>query len=250
MKKIIIIGASKGLGQAAAFWFSKLNYKIVLLSRSFSGLEKVRKKCKNSEIHASFEIDLLDIDTVEKTIKKATRFLKGVDVVLHAAGGGLGLKESLISSKDFQKLLNLNILSAVEINRLIIPGMKKNKKGNIIHIGSIASYESVGSVGYNSAKAAISAYVRTLGNELSAHNIIMTGVLPGGFIAPQNAMHRLKTKNKKIYNDFIKNRLPRKKMGTINEIMPMIQFLASSNAGMMCGCLIPMDGAEGKSYFF
>jgi 3-oxoacyl-[acyl-carrier protein] reductase len=250
MKKIIIIGASKGLGQAAAFWFSKLNYKIVLLSRSFSGLEKVRKKCKNSEIHASFEIDLLDIDTVEKTIKKATRFLKGVDVVLHAAGGGLGLKESLISSKDFQKLLNLNILSAVEINRLIIPGMKKNKKGNIIHIGSIASYESVGSVGYNSAKAAISAYVRTLGNELSAHNIIMTGVLPGGFIAPQNAMHKLKTKNKKIYNDFIKNRLPRKKMGTINEIMPMIQFLASSNAGMMCGCLIPMDGAEGKSYFF
>ena len=250
MKKIIIIGASKGLGQAAAFWFAKLNYKIVLLSRSFSSLEKVRKKCKNSEIHASFEIDLLDIDTVEKTIKKATRFLKGVDVVLHAAGGGLGLKESLISSKDFQKLLNLNILSAVEINRLIIPGMKKNKKGNIIHIGSIASYESVGSVGYNSAKAAISAYVRTLGKELSAHNIIMTGVLPGGFIAPQNAMHKLKTKNKKIYNDFIKNRLPRKKMGTINEIMPMIQFLASSNAGMMCGCLIPMDGAEGKSYFF
>ena len=74
-------------------------------------------------------IDLLDIDTVEKTIKKATRFLKGVDVVLHAAGGGLGLKESLISSKDFQKLLNLNILSAVEINRLIIPKMKKKEEG-------------------------------------------------------------------------------------------------------------------------
>ena len=250
MKKIIIIGASKGLGQAAAIWFSKLNYKIALLSRSHSNLEKVRKKCKDPRMHISLEIDLLDISTIEQTIKKATKFLNGVDVVLHAAGGGMGLKESLISSKNFQKLLNLNILSAVEINRLIIPKMKKNKKGNIIHIGSIASYESVGSVGYNSAKAAISAYVRTLGKELSAHNIIMTGVLPGGFMGPQNAMYRLKTKNKKIYNDFIKNRLPRKKMGTTNEIMPMIEFLASSNAGMMCGCLIPMDGAEGKSYFF
>ena len=69
MKKIIIIGASKGLGQAAAFWFSKLNSKIVLLSRSFSGLEKVRKKCKNSEIHASFEIDLLDIDTKDSNFE-------------------------------------------------------------------------------------------------------------------------------------------------------------------------------------
>jgi hypothetical protein len=46
-----------------------LNYKIVLLSRSFSGLEKVRKKCKNSEIHASFEIDLLDIDTKDSNFE-------------------------------------------------------------------------------------------------------------------------------------------------------------------------------------
>ena len=44
MKKIIIIGASKGLGQAAAIWFSKLDYKIALLSRSYLNLEKVRKK--------------------------------------------------------------------------------------------------------------------------------------------------------------------------------------------------------------
>ena len=249
MKKIIIIGASKGLGQAAAIWFSKLNYKLALLSRSHKNLEKVRKKCKNSKKHICLEIDLLDLKNIEKPIKKAIKFLNGIDVVLHAAGGGLGLKEHLISSNDFQKLLNLNILSAVEINRLIIPGMIKNKKGNIIHIGSIASYESVGSVGYNSAKAAISAYVRTLGRELSTHHIILTGILPGGFIGPLNAMHRLKSKNVKIYNDFIKKRLPRKKMGNTNEIMPMIEFLSSSNAGMMCGCLIPMDGGEGKSYF-
>ena len=245
MKKIIIIGASKGLGQAAAIWFSKLNYKIALLSRSHLNLEKVRKKCKNSKLHISLEINLLDISTIKKSINRAIKFLNGVDVVLHAAGGGLGLKENLISANDFLKLLNLNILSAVEINRLIIPKMKK---GNIIHVGSIASYESVGSVGYNSAKATITAYVKTLGRELSKKNIIMTGILPGGFIAPENAMHRLKKNNKKAFNDFIKNRLPRKKMGNTNEIMPIIEFLASKNAGMMSGCLIPMDGGEGKSY--
>jgi 3-oxoacyl-[acyl-carrier protein] reductase len=245
MKKIIIIGASKGLGQAAAIWFSKLDYKIALLSRSYLNLEKVRKKCKNSELHTSLEINLLDVGTIKESINKAIKFLNGVDVVLHAAGGGLGLKENLISANDFLKLLNLNILSAVEINRIIIPKMKK---GNIIHVGSIASYESVGSVGYNSAKATIAAYVKTLGRELSKKNIIMTGILPGGFMAPKNAMYRLKKNNKKAYNDFIKNRLPRKKMGNTNEIMPIIEFLASKNAGMMSGCLMQMDGGEGKSY--
>jgi 3-oxoacyl-[acyl-carrier protein] reductase len=250
MRKIIITGASQGLGHDAAIWFSKLNYKIALLSRSFQNLEKVRKKCKNSSKHISLEIDLLDKDNLSTSINKAVRFLKGVDVVLHAAGGGMGLKESLLNRDDFQKLLDLNILSAAEINRLIIPSMKKIRKGNIIHIGSIASYESVGSVGYNTAKAAISAYVRTLGRELSTKNIIMTGILPGGFIAPFNAMQRLKTKNKKIYQNFIKSRLPRGKMGNTKEILPIIQFLASKDAGMMSGCLIPMDGAEAKSYYF
>ena len=173
-----------------------------------------------------------------------------MDIIIHAMGGGLGMHHPLISINDLQLLFMTNLGSAVEINRLVIPQMKKNKKGNIIHIGSIASYESVGSVGYNSAKAAVSAYVRTLGRELSSHNVIMTGILPGGFIGPLNAMHRLRKKNEKIYNGFIKNRLPRKKMGNTNEIMPMIEFLASSSAGMMCGCLIPMDGAEGKAYFF
>ena len=56
MRKIIIIGASKGLGQASAIWFSKLNYKIVLLSRSKSSLEKVRKQCKNSNKSSILQI--------------------------------------------------------------------------------------------------------------------------------------------------------------------------------------------------
>ena len=248
MKKIIITGASKGLGQAAAIWFSKQNCKLVLLSRSKSNLEKVRRKCKNPKNHMCLEIDLLNKNNFSIIINKAVKFLKGVDVVLHAAGGGLGLKDSLLSHSDFQKLLDLNILSAAEINRLIIPKMKKVKKGNIIHVGSIASYESVGSVGYNSAKATISAYVRTLGREISSHNIILSGILPGGFLAPLNAMERLKKKNKIAYNNFVKKRLPRKKMGETRELMPIIDFLSSKNAGMMSGCLIPMDGGEGKSY--
>jgi len=248
MKKIIIIGASKGLGQAASIWFSKKGYKIALISRSIPRLEKIRKKCFNSKSHLSIKLDLLKIDTIEEAIKKSIKFLKGVDIVLHAAGGGMGLKDSLINHKDLQKILHLNILSAVEINRIIVPYMKNKKLGNIVHVGSIASYESVGSVGYNVSKAALSAYVKTLGRDLANNNIIMTGIMPGGFIAPLNAMHRLKNKNKKAYENFIKSRLPRKKMGKVEEILPMIDFLCSRNAGMMSSCLVPIDGAEGKSY--
>ena len=125
---------------------------------------------------------------------------------------------------------------------------KKNKNLKLIHVGSISSYESTGSVGYNIAKSALAAYVRSLGRELYGKNIIVTGMLPGGFIARGNAMQRFKSKNTKDYKKFIKNRLPRKFMGHVNEILPMLLFLCSKHASMMGGCLVPIDAGEGKSY--
>jgi 3-oxoacyl-[acyl-carrier protein] reductase len=250
MRKIIIIGASKGLGQASAIWFSKLNYKIVLLSRSKSSLEKVRKQCKNSNKHLCLELDLFKINDIEKSIKKALKFLNGVDVILHAAGGGLGIHQNLVKHDDFQKVLQLNLLSAAEVNRVIVPYMKKKKNGNIVHIGSIASYENAGYLAYNSSKAALSAYVRSLGRDLASFNVIVTGILPGGFLAPQNAMERLKNRKNHIFKKIIKERLPRNKMGKVEEILPIIEFLCSRNAGMMSACLVPADAGEGKSYNF
>ena len=62
-------------------------------------------------------------------------------------------------------------------------------------------------------KSALAAYVRSLGRECIKDKIIVTGILPGGFIAPGNAMERFKNKNLKEYKKFIKKRLPRKIYG-------------------------------------
>ena len=87
-----------------------------------------------------------------------------------------------------------------------------------------------------------------MGRELYKENVIITGILPGGFIAPGNAMERLKSKNIKEYKRFIKNRLPRKLMGHFNEILPILLFLCSKHSSMMGGCLVPIDAGEGKVY--
>ena len=95
----------------------------------------------------------------------------------------------------------------------------------------------------------MNAYVKTLGRDLASKNIVVTGIAPG-FITKDNAMDRLKTKNNKAYKKFIKERLPRRKMGNTNEIIPLVKFLCSENSGMMSGCLVPIDGGESKSYNF
>ena len=102
-----------------------------------------------------------------------------------------------MSYEKFIKLINLNFLSSVEINNKFIP-ILKNKNSKIVHIGSIASYEAVGSVGYNCAKSLITSYVRSIGRILIKKKIIVTGIMPGGFIGYKNAMWRLKKKYKSL----------------------------------------------------
>ena len=168
--------------------------------------------------------------------------------MIHVSGGGLGVKEVDPQYEKLIKVMNLNILSLIEINKLIIPLMKKKRNGVIVHISSIAAFEAVGSLSYNLSKAALNSYVRTMGRYLAKYNIVLTGIAPGGFIVQDNAMYRLKKKNIKVYKDFIKNRIPRGKMGKSEEIIPLINFLCSEFSGMMSGCIIPIDGAEGKFY--
>lgn len=247
-KRVLITGASQGLGAVAARSFARLGARLVLAARSQDKLEAVRESCERNELHLSISIDFQQLDEMQSFVEAARQFLGGIDVVLHAAGGGLGMKDELLTHEEFLKLFVLNLGAAAEINRLVAPEMKKRRSGNLVHIGSIASSEGVGSVGYNTVKAALAAYVRTLGRELSRFNIVATGILPGGFISPGNAMARLQAANPEAYDRFVEERLPRRIMGNAEELIPMLALLCSDEASMMGGCLVPIDAGEGRAY--
>lgn len=236
------------MGSACASTLSERGAALVLVARSGDGLECVRRSCENPGRHLSVPADLTDVDALDNSIVKAKEFLGGLDVVLHVAGGGLGLREPLIKQDDLLKLFSLNVGVAAEINRLVVPDMRKRRKGNLVHVASVASVEATGSVGYNTTKAALAAYVRTLGNELVPYGVVVTGILPGGFSAPGNAMARLKINKPEALKKFVEDRLPRKRMATSDELIPLLLFLCSESASMMGGCLVPIDAGEGKSY--
>ncbi len=247
-KTILITGASRGLGSVCAWAFAEQGAKLVLMARSKETLEEVRASCSRAADHLAVAVDLTDARVLENAVQEAAAFLGEIDAVLHVAGGGLGLREPLISSTDLLKLFSLNVAAAAEINRLVAPAMMERGKGNLVHVGSIASTDAVASVGYNTAKAALAAYVRSLGNHLAAHGVVVTGILPGGFNAPGNSWQRLKVNKPEVVNRFIAERLPRGRLADAEELVPLIAFLCSDAASMMGGCLVPIDAGEGKTY--
>lgn len=247
-KKILITGASKGLGSVCAKALADNDAKLVLMARTEAKLEEVRLSCKNPEKHLSIALDLTKETELHEGLAKAKEFLGEINVVLHVVGGGLGLREPLLGSEDIIKLFTLNVAVATEINRIVTPDMIKQKTGNLVHVASIASSETTGSVGYNTVKAALAAYVRSLGREIAGSGVVATGILPGGFCAPENSMVRLKTEKPDVFEDFVKERLPRGFMGHAEELIPILLLLCSDSASMMGGCLVPIDAGEGRSY--
>ena len=126
--------------------------------------------------------------------------------------------------------------------------MVSKRSGRLVHVGSIASQEATGSVGYNTVKSALAAYVRSLGRELAESGVVVTGILPGAFNAPENSWRRLEIDKPEVVKEFVKKNLPRKKIADPDEVLPLIFFLASEAASMMAGCCVPIDAGEGKSY--
>ena len=217
-RRILITGASKGLG--------------AVLCQSFPDDEVIP--------YTRNECDFLKLDQWNHDLS--------VDVAIHCAGGGLGLRDPDPSSRALYDLFMTNLGGAAEINRVIMPGMKVNGWGRIVHVCSIASGEAVGSVGYNMVKSGLAAYVRSLGREMAHSGIVVSGIAPGAFQAPGNAMERLKMNHPEAYMDFLTTRLPRKKMGDAAELVPLIRFLCSDDASMMAGCVVPIDAGEGIYY--
>ena len=247
-RRVLITGASRGLGSVCAQAFSEIGAKLALMARSADTLENVRKSCRSPKDHISIPCDLTDSAQLHRGVEEAQKFLGGFDTVLHVTGGGLGLRDALISRDDLLALFILNVVVATEINKLVAPGMIHIRKGNLVHVASVAASEGVASVGYNTVKAALSAYVRSLGNELAGSNIIVTGISPGGFLAPGNSWDRLGSMKPEVVNEFIRSRLPRGRLADAKELIPLLVFLSSDAASMMGGCLVPIDAGEGKAY--
>ena len=119
-KRIIVTGASRGLGAMACKALAERGAKIAMLSRTKKEMDNLKNSLKNPTNHISIKVDLLSNNKIKIAIKKAKKFLKEIDIVLHVAGGGFGLKEKLIKDKDLKTLLQINIGAAAEINRLVI----------------------------------------------------------------------------------------------------------------------------------
>ena len=245
--KILITGASSGLGRALSKHLNKKGKTLICIGQQGKKINLLKKELKSKK-HLFFSGDLSD----NKISKKLIKFLKNekkIGSVIHCMGGGLGLKKDLLPQNDLIKLLMVNLISQSEINNFVIKNMIKNKiKGNIIHKSSVAGLESIASLGYSIAKSALITYSKKLSKAFLSKGIFIKTILPGAFETEDNSFGRLKKKTLKAYKLFKNKKLVRKKYANSDDLIPLIEFMLSEKSNIISGSDIVADFSESNSF--
>jgi 3-oxoacyl-[acyl-carrier protein] reductase len=242
-KKVIVLGASSGIGKATAERFAKEGWLVIAASRDFDATKKVTESLLGED-HLAVRVDVAieeDIDALKKLVEE--RF-GHFDVLVNSVGISDGMP--LIGS-DFDKWnysLQVMMYGAVKVCRALVPFM--NDGGRIIHITSI-HYERVesGSSAYGMSKAAITQLTRSLAIELAARNILANAIAPGFINTPMSvkADGGNELDSDWFQDNYVKyNHLPLKRAGQPEEVAGVAYFLAGDDASYITGSVVTVDG--------
>ena len=248
-RTVLVTGATRGLGMVVTRAFIKEGARVFFTGRDETQLAILGDALSRVGQSTYYPADLTDPLSIKQLTDKVINYYDSPEIIIHCAGGGLGKRESLLDWHDFSEIFHANIGGAAELNRLLLPTMPSNRPSYVIHVGSTTSKEAIGSVGYNTVKSALAAYVRSLGNAFAETNIVVTGILPGAFRAPHNSWDRMIARgDETIYQRFVEDRLPRNQMAHADDIVPLIFLLASPGGSMMAGSCVAIDAGESKAY--
>lgn len=176
---IFITGASSGFGEAISRRFIKEGHKVIGLARREEKLQKLQ-----NELGKNFYFIICDINDTEKikiALENLPKEFQEIDVLINNAGLALGLESAdKANIKDWEMMINTNILALVKLTHFILPKMVSRAKGHIINMGSIAgSYPYPGGNVYGSTKAFIKQFSLNLRADLYDKNIRVSNIEPG-----------------------------------------------------------------------
>ncbi len=178
-KKILITGASSGLGREIAHQFAqKGNVELILVARRKEALEKVAKKCETFDNVKTrvFSVDIGSQDQVDQLLSTIT----DIDILINGAGYGIMKDFSEFCDADVVNMFDTNVIGTIQLTTEIAKRMRERKNGTIVTIASIAGkIATPKSSVYSATKFALIGYFNALRLELKKDNVHVMTVNPG-----------------------------------------------------------------------
>ena len=186
--KIIITGASSGLGKALAKHYASLGAILGLIARNKASLESLINELPDS-VSVFYDIDVRVAESMQSAASDFIKRYGCPDIVIANAGISQGtLTEYAEDSKIFDSILATNVTGIVNTFQPFITVMRAQGKGNLVGISSVASCRGLpGSSAYSASKAAANSYLESLRVEMFKSGVSVITICPGYIITPMTA---------------------------------------------------------------
>ena len=233
-KKVLITGATGGIGHSIVHKFYNLGSKIVATGTNEIKLDNLKKKFPNISVE-KFKLD--EHDKIEEFIEKVDKNLEGLEILVNNAGITQDNLSIRLTEENWKKVLDINLTSTFLMSKFSIKKMLKRKLGKIINITSIVGHTgNLGQANYSASKAGIVAFSKSLAIEYAKKNININCVSPG-FIKTEMT-DTINEEFKKI----LIGKIPSGNLGTGEDVANCVVFLASDMANYINGETIHVNG--------
>ena len=235
-KRVLITGASRGIGAAAARLLAEAGARLVLHHR--------REPALAADIPhvALLQADFADRAAPAKVVEAAAGALGGLDILINNAGHMV--ERARLAEMDdgvIDRIFDLNARSVITASRAALPALKASR-GSIINVSSIAARSggSTGAALYAAAKGFVSTFTRGLANELAPDGIRVNAVSPGVITTE---FHEIYSTPDKL--EATRQRIPLLRLGSGDDCAGAFLYLASERlSGYVTGQIIEVNGGQ------
>ncbi|HSB08600.1 MAG TPA: glucose 1-dehydrogenase [Blastocatellia bacterium] len=244
-KRVIVTGASSGIGRATAELFLSQGATVALVGRRENALAAVVERASATNKTALvIAADLSDEHQSEYCIAHATEMMGGLDVLVNAAGILKGGRIEATTLELWDEMMNINLRSIFHLMKLAVPHLERSK-GNIVNVSSVTGPRSFpGVLAYCVSKAGLDQLTRCAALELASKGVRVNAVNPGVVVT---GLHRSGGMNDEAYEAFLehsKTTHPLGRVGEAGEVADLIHFLASDRAAWITGATVSIDGGR------
>jgi len=238
----IVTGASRGLGRAMALALAGAGADVALASRSVVELEETARAIEKLGRRALVvPTDVTVYSQVEALVERAAQTLGRLDIVVNNSGIAVVIPAAEMPPEDFRRTVEVNLVGVFNGCRATAGRLIAQKSGKIINVASVVGALGMpGYAAYSASKGGVIALTRTLAVEWARYNIQVNAMAPGWFVTDMN---RQAFDDPKLRERLLRD-VPARRTGRLEEIGPLVVYLASPASDFMTGQTVFLDGGH------
>ncbi len=245
-KRVLVTGASRGIGLAIAEAFLQEGARVVLTARTYATLQETAGrlfKKHGADRLLTLSFDCADEPKWSDALKKIKDAWGGLDIVVANVGDGRSVPDALPDAERFNKVWRTNFTTSEVTARATLPLLTENG-GCLLFISSIAGLEAIGApTDYSVAKSALVALTKQLARKL-APRVRVNCLAPGNVYFPGGSWDdKIQTDPERV-KMLIETSVPMKRFGTPHEMADSVVFLCSDRASFVTGACLVIDGGQ------